>query len=497
MAQEFPNIPLKKFDWLLVKSFIGPFILTFFIALFVLVMQFLWKYIDDLVGKGLNGWVVFELIFYASARLVPLALPLAVLLSSIMTFGSLGEHLELTAIKSAGISLHRTMLPLTITVVFISIGAFIFANYYLPKSNVKFSTLLYDIRNQKPTLALKEGIFYNEIDGFSLRVEQKENDGVGLKGILLYDHSSGLGSDHVIYADKGKLLQDEKNMALTLYLENGRQYKETYTRKKPEDEERYDLYYTKFKSWEKKFDLSKFKLNRSDENFFKDMKQMLSLNQLQNQRDTIEIEKNELYKSMEGYNTPYFSFLKFKNDNTPIDTNNIVFKSFDSIQQWIGSFTSSEQNVMHERAMNQARGVKNYSDIVVNQIGFKVRESNLFLVEIYRKFTLSIACIVLFFIGAPLGSIIRKGGLGWPLAYSILFFIIYHVTSIIGEELAEKMILSTFHGMWFSTFFLTPIGVFLTYKAANDSNLFNSDFYRKILYKIFALFSKTKLNVAK
>jgi lipopolysaccharide export system permease protein len=152
---------------------------------------------------------------------------------------------------------------------------------------------------------------------------------------------------------------------------------------------------------------------------------------------------------------------------------------------------------MHERAMNQARGVKNYSDIVVNQIGFKVRESNLFLVEIYRKFTLSIACIVLFFIGAPLGSIIRKGGLGWPLAYSILFFIIYHVTSIIGEELAEKMILSTFHGMWFSTFFLTPIGVFLTYKAANDSNLFNSDFYRKILYKIFALFSKTKLNVAK
>jgi lipopolysaccharide export system permease protein len=212
----------NKLDWLLVKSFIGPFILTFFIALFVLVMQFLWKYVDDLVGKGLNTFVLFELIFYASARLVPLALPLAVLLSSIMTFGSLGEHFELTALKASGVSVLRMMRPLIVVVSMISIFAFVFSNYLLPFSNLKFQTLLYDIRNQKPTVAIKDGIFYNDIDGFNIRVDKKDPDGNTLHGIILYDHSSGLGSDHVIYAEKGQLIQDEKNMALTFFLENGK-----------------------------------------------------------------------------------------------------------------------------------------------------------------------------------------------------------------------------------------------------------------------------------
>jgi lipopolysaccharide export system permease protein len=471
---------IKIFDWLLIKSFLGPFVLTFFISLFVLVMQFLWKYVDDMVGKGLNGFVVLELIFYASARLVPLALPLAVLLSSIMTFGSMGEHLELTAIKAAGISLHRTMLPLTITTLFISIGAFVFSNYLLPKSNLKFSSLLYDIRNQKPSLAIKEGIFYNEIDGFNLRVERKGSDGSTLYGILLYDHTSGQGSDHVIYAEKGKFIQDDESMALTLLLENGNQYKETSTRKQPEDPENYDLYYTKFKSWEKKFDLSKFKLSRSDENFFKDMKQMLALEQLIRQRDTVLTEKQKLLNTMNEYTSSNYSFSKFKNDSAPPMTDNGLFKPFSKIKERLSTFPKTERNAIFERALNQARAVKNYADILLSQLDFKQRDANSYSIEIYRKFTLSIACLVLFFIGAPLGSIIRKGGLGWPLAYSIVFFIIYHVSSIIGEKSAEKQAMSVFMGMWFSTFVLLPIGLFLTIKAANDSNLFNIDFYLKL-----------------
>jgi lipopolysaccharide export system permease protein len=487
------KLPIKKIDLLLVKSFIGPFILTFFIALFVLVMQFLWKYVDDLVGKGLDTWVLAELMFYSSARLVPLALPLAVLLSSIMTFGALGEHMELTAAKSAGISLLRLMQPLIITVAVISIGAFFFSNNLLPISNLKFTSLLYDIRNQKPTVAIKEGIFYNEIDGFNLRVDKKSEDGNLLYGIILYDHTSGMGSDHVIYAKKGKLIQDEENSALTLLLENGKQYKDVSTRKKPEDPENYDLYYTKFKSWEKKFDLSKFKLSRSDENFFKDLKQMLGLSQLLLQMDTLKTAKENLQNSMLEYSNPYFSFSKFNKDSInaeQVNSSTALFVPFKNIDDYLSKLDRNEQNAVFERAKNQSRNIKNYAEILQGQIDYKYREYVSYLIEVYRKFTLSIACLVLFFIGAPLGSIIRKGGLGWPLAYSIVFFIVYHVTSIIGEKSAEKLAMSTFSGMWLSTFVLLPIGIFLSYKAMKDSALFNKEPYIKLWNKVAFIFYK-------
>src|ERR1017187_4054931 len=279
---------MKKLDQLVIKSFIGPFILTFCIAQFVLVMQFLWKYIDDLVGKGLNTWVLIELLTYASARLVPLALPLAVLLASIMTYGAFGEHFELTAVKSAGISLLRFMRPLIFTVTGISIFAFFFSNNLLPRANLKFSALLYDIRHQKPTLALKPGIFYSGIDGFFIKVGDKNDKTNSLYNITVYDHTSGHGDDHVITASSGKMTQDEDEMALTLMLDSGRQYREVDP-KDPKDLKgnNYEMVSTSFRSWEKRFDLSQFKLNRTDENFFKDLKQMLNLRQLYGEIDTI------------------------------------------------------------------------------------------------------------------------------------------------------------------------------------------------------------------
>ena len=479
---------MKKLDWLVIKSFIGPLILTFCIAQFVLVMQFLWKYIDDLVGKGLNTWVLIQLLGFASARLVPLALPLAVLLASIMTYGSFGEHFELTAVKSAGISLLRFMLPLIYTVIGISIFAFFFSNNLLPMANLKFSSLLYDIRHQKPTMALKPGIFYSGIDGFFIKTVEKDDKTNSLFNITVYDHTSGHGDDHVITATKGKMLQDEDEMALTLLLENGKQYREI----DPKDPgaNNYEMISTSFKSWEKRFDLSQFKLSRTDESFFKDLKQMMNLKQLYGEIDTINHESDNLKKGLVTYMVPYLNMKKFGIDTLKSDVS-IKPEKFDSVAQLMAGYDRAKKIQMMEVAMNNARNIKNYADVTAKQVDFKNHDLVTHMVEVYRKFTLSVACLVLFFIGAPLGSIIRRGGLGWPLFYCVILFIVYHITSLTGEKLAENDVLTAFSGMWLSTFVLTPIGLFLTLKATDDSKIYSAEYYRNILHRIFKSKAKT------
>jgi lipopolysaccharide export system permease protein len=473
---------VKKLDWLVVKSFIGPFVLTFFIAQFVLVMQFLWKYVDDLVGKGLDTWVLMELLMYASARLVPLALPLAVLLASIMTYGSFGEHYELTAVKSAGISLFRFMRSLIITVTLISIFAFFFSNNLLPRANLKFGALLYDIRHQKPTVALKPGIFYSGIDGFAIRAGQKDDETNTLYDITVYDHTSGKGDDHVITAKKGSMTQDEEALALTLTLDTGKQYREIDP-KDPGKENPYQMVNTEFSSWEKRFDLSQFKLARTDENFFKDLKQMLDLEQLYTEIDTINMEAGKLKEGFANYTVPYVNLKKFGMDTATKEVKVAAIK-FDKPEDLLLGFEKTKRIQVMEIAMTRARNIKNFADITTKQLEYKGRDYTTHMVEVYRKFTLSIACLVLFFIGAPLGSIIRKGGLGWPLFYCVIFFIVYHVTSIIGEKLCENNVLTVFGGMWLSTFILTPIGLFLTLKATNDSKIYSTDYYQNVFRQL-------------
>lgn len=473
---------VKKLDWLVVKSFIGPFILTFCIAQFVLVMQFLWKYVDDLVGKGLDTWILLELLMYASARLVPLALPLAVLLASIMTYGAFGEHYELTAVRSAGISLFRFMRSLIITVTLISIFAFFFSNNLLPRANLKFGALLYDIRHQKPTVALKPGIFYSGIDGFAIRAGEKDDETNTLYNITVYDHTSGKGNDHVITAKRGMMTQDEQALALTLKLDTGKQYREIDP-KDPAQANTYAMVNTEFSSWEKRFDLSQFKLARTDENFFKDLKQMLNLDQLYSEIDTIHQEADKLKKGYAEYNVPYMGFKKFGFDTAKQNAKLAPVK-FNKPEDLVAGFEKTKRIQVMEVAMTRARNVKNFSDITAKQLEYKDKDFISHMVEVYRKFTLSVACLVLFFIGAPLGSIIRKGGLGWPLFYSVIFFIIYHVTSIIGEKLSENNVLTVFGGMWLSTFILTPIGLFLTLKATNDSKIYSTDYYRNVIGKL-------------
>ena len=247
------------------------------------------------------------------------------------------------------------------------------------------------------------------------------------------------------------------------------------------------MYHTSFKSWDKKFDLSKFKLSRTDETFFKDMKQMMNLPQLLHQIDTIGFDRKNLVAGLHNYLVPYYGYTRTGLDTLvkPLAKENVNFPlDFVNTTDMLRTFDKKDQNTIMERALTQARNIKSYSNIVVKQIEFKDTDIVKHMIEVYRKFTLSIACIVLFLIGAPLGSIIRKGGLGWPLFYSIIFFIIYHVTSIIGEKTADKLVISAFEGMWMATFVLTPVGLFLTYKAANDSKLFDLDSYRRFFMRL-------------
>ena len=354
-------------------------------------------------------------------------------------------------------------------------------------ANLKFSALLYDIRHQKPTMALKPGIFYSGIDGFFIKTAEKDDKTNSLFNITVYDHTSGHGDDHVITASKGKMIQDEDEMALTLLLENGKQYREV----DPKDAKanNYEMISTSFGSWEKRFDLSQFKLSRTDESFFKDLKQMMNLHQLYGEIDTINMESISLKKGLIGYMNPYLNMKKWGIDTIKKETG-ITPVKFDSVSELLAPFDRTKKIQIMEVAMNNARNIKNYADVTTKQLDFKNHDWVTHMVEVYRKFTLSVACLVLFFIGAPLGSIIRRGGLGWPLFYCVIFFIVYHITSLIGEKLAENDVLTAFGGMWLSTFVLSPVGIFLTLKATNDSKMYNAEYYRNLIHRMFK--SKTK-----
>jgi lipopolysaccharide export system permease protein len=350
-------------------------------------------------------------------------------------------------------------------------------------ANLKFSALLYDIRHQKPTMAIKPGIFYSGLDGFFIKAETKDDKTNSLSNITVYDHTSGKGDDHVITASGGKMIQDEDAMALTLLLENGKQYREMDP-KVPTEKNTYQMVSTSFASWEKRFDLSQFKLSRTDESFFKDLKQMMNLRQLYGEIDTINIEANNLKKGLMGYTKPYLNMQKYGIDTLKKETAVTPVK-FDSVSQLMSEYPRAKKIQIMEVAMNNARNIKNYADVTSKQLDFKDHDLVTHMVEVYRKFTLSIACLVLFFIGAPLGSIIRRGGLGWPLFYSVIFFIIYHITSLTGEKLCENDVLTSFSGMWLSTFVLSPIGLFLTLKASADSKIYSTEYYRNLIHRYF------------
>lgn len=467
---------MKKLDKLLILSYLGPLLLTFCIALFVLDMMFLWKYIDDLIGKGIEGGVLAELMFYASAVQVPMAFPLAVLVASIMTFGSFGEQFELTAVKAAGISLFRFMRPLIYFTIFLSIGAFYFSNNILPVANLEFSTLLSDIRKQKPALAFQEQIFNSDIKDFSIRVNGKSDDEKTVYDVIIYDHSENKGNNHVIIADSAEFGYENNGAVMTIALFNGSQYKEETM--PIEQNVPAKMMITSYKNWEKHFDLSEFQLERQDQTSFTKLHRMLNLKQLKLGADTVLIDVVSERDLMMENISRYYLFLKkgqdtislFSQKKLPIN----YYKEY-------GDLNYAQQLNILKSAQIKARNIKN---IVVSKdeiIKFKLRDLIQFRLYMHQKFTLSVACLVLFFIGAPLGAIIKKGGFGWPMLLAVIFFVIYIVTSIMGEKTAEQLVLTPWQGMWLSTFLLTPVGIFLTWKAKNDSPIFTGNFYKQLL----------------
>jgi lipopolysaccharide export system permease protein len=472
---------VKKLDKLLVLSYLGPLLLTFCIALFVLDMMFLWKYVDDLIGKGIEGSVLAELMFYASAVQVPMAFPLAVLVASIMTFGSFGEQFELTAVKASGISLFRFMRPLIILTIFLSVSAFFFSNNVLPVANLEFSTLLSDIRKQKPALAFEEKIFNNDIQDYSIRVNGKSEDDRTVYDIMIYDHSENRGNNHLVIADSAEFGYLNDGAVMTIALHNGHQYKEETMPIEINTPQK--LMITSFRHWEKQFDLSAFKLERQDQTAFTKLHRMLNLKQLKNGADSVLIQMENERDLMMTNISRYYVFMNPERDTSAL------FQQERLASNFYGAYDSllyhKKLDVLNS-ALIKARNMKNIIVSKDEMLGYKFKDLIQYRLYMHQKFTLSVACLVLFFIGAPLGAIIKRGGFGWPMLLAVIFFVIYIVTSIMGEKTAEQMVLSPWQGMWLSTFLLMPIGIFLTWKAKNDSPIFTGAFYRNL----FALKNK-------
>ncbi|RIJ45488.1 YjgP/YjgQ family permease [Maribellus luteus] len=480
---------MKRLHLYIIKSFVGPFIMTFFIVLFVLLMQFLWKYVDDLVGKGLEFDVLGEMMFYAGFALLPLAFPLAMLLASIMTFGSLGENYELVAMKSAGISLFRIMKPLMVIAVLVTFSAFYFSNNIIPKTNLRFQTLMYSVKQQRPELVLQSGVFTNEMDGYSIKVGRKDSKTKMLYDLLIYDHTSGKVNESVTVADSGMLRITEDKQYMVLNLFHGVNYAEDKSQStKGSDNNGFRR--DSFDEQIIRVKVRGFDFNRKDEDLFRNKYSMLSITELQAMEDTLSDEYySQLSKYMVQINLNATIARKMHNlvqrhDSLKIEADVPVA---DSIFDFDTFFTGRDKWVQAEIAgiaLQNARSVTQNINMYESQLYSRKKWLNKYKMERHRKFTLSVAVLIFFFIGAPLGAIIRKGGLGMPVIVSILMFILYYIISMTGEKSAREDVWSMFGGMWFSSFIFLPLGVWLTYKAVTDSSIMSSETYTKLFSKL-------------
>lgn len=571
---------MKKLDKLVLKSFLGPFVLTTFVVVFILLSQTMIKYFDDFAGKGLGFNVFAELLFYFAVFTTPIALPLAVLLSSLMTFGALGEHSELTAIKSSGISLIRTLTPIFGFTIVISLLAYVNNNYIVPKANLKAYSLLYDIKMKKPALDIKEGAFYNGLRGLSIKVNKKDGDG-NLEEVIIYDHREGGGNTNVILAERGKMYTILNERYLTLELYDGRIYRQvteqnrrrtvSYTEVEPYQEDR-------FAASKLVISLAEFEFNRTDEELFSTNRLMLNVNELDyyidSLRDELTGDRYNVYYSMVGYlashvkdrieppkylveekrridsvrNEQYERMYSDEEETNNEDSVSIEQKdqkgffsrfrkdkpekkakprpayapsiTYPGDQRY---FTGTYYSPFGKRSESQVARVEKTDSVIAalpadsaavtlfkvdsaiqarenraflianaiekartakSQIGAEAErlfnsEHNLrkYEIEKHKKFAQAFACLVMFLVGAPLGSIIKKGGLGVPVIISIFFFILFYVISMTGEKWARQGIITPFWGVWNANFALLPLGLFFLKQARVDARLFDSDFY--------------------
>jgi lipopolysaccharide export system permease protein len=471
---------MKRLHLMIIRAFAGPLFITFVIVLFILVMQFLWKYVDDLMGKGLEWYTLLELMTYATASFVPLALPLAILLASIMTLGGLGENTELVPMRSAGLGLLRILYPLMLAVGVLAVGSFYFSNNVLPVANLKFHSLLWDVTRKKPAMNLQPGIFYNGIDGFSIRAMQKDQDG-GLHDVLIYDHSKPFqGNRTVVRAESGTMNRSTDGRYLILTLKNGHFYDE---QSPAGDRSKYPMMRGTFDEDEIRLDLSGLGLDRTDQDLFKDHFKMLTLGQLQVAEDSLRRQMNERIEEQQHHLANSLLITRGK-PSTPILTLGGTTKQFEA------SLDPDMRRNYYDVAVNMVRNNINFIDRSAEERHGRLEQISKFRVEWHRKPMLATACILFFFIGAPLGAIIRKGGMGLPVVFAIIFFLIFHIISFSTEKLVIATKLNPWPGMWISTLVLLPIGALLTWKASTDSPLFDADAYYRGWERIRSLFRR-------
>jgi len=440
-------------------------------------MLFLFKYVDDLIGKGFEWYIILELMYYASAANVSMALPLSILLSSIMTFGTLGENYELVAIKSAGLSLQKAMRPLFVLIIFIAISSFIFSDYMLPKANLKYGSLLWDITNKKLSFLIKEGVFNNSIPGYSIRVDKKGDDGVSLYDVMIYDHTNNNGMAKIIIAKEGKMYSSDK--FLYLKLKNGVRYEESSGRN-TYNNPRQELTRMRFTETDQKFDISSFKMARTDEQDFRNNTQMLNLKGLTKKRDSLTKELDSVNKFASTSVNSYYRQNNYSKGYTRVKVAPKVIKG-----DILKMVPEKERLTVITSALDLATSVKQTASSRVTDFEERTRSIIKVQLEYQRKFTLAVSCLLLFFIGAPLGAIIRKGGLGLPVVMAIVFFLLYHIIATVSEKSATTGSLRPFFGMWLAIFILSPLGAFLTYKATVDSALFDVGYFKQLFLNLF------------
>ncbi len=617
---------MKRIDKLIISSFFGPFFLTFLVVVFILLTQHMLKYFDDIIGKDLDWAVLAQLLFYFAVFLTPVAMPLAVLLSSLMTFGNLGEHFELTAIKSAGISLLRALFPIFIFVLGLTVFAFYSNNYFVPKAALEAYSLLYDIKQKKPALDLKEGAFYNGIPDFSIKVEKKHDDGMTIEDIIMYDHRKIIGNKKVILADSGLMYTVNNDRYLKLELFHGNFYFEDYTEAaKSNSRSKETMSRSSFDRSEYVLDLSSFGMDRTDKSLFEGNRIMRNLSQLTNDVDSVGESIQDL--KLKIFNEQQYAFFyHLRGDTIPLtsdlekvmqakltekaiqdslnsDTVSVVSNESDTLEGEAEtnlelklankkivdtsrskkpkretspyqkskvsdrktiptkeklettaktaelsitkknkrpqrfnqkaqltqsnkiSSTKRPQRIIPKRAM-KINDTLNHTQIMayidsirgheielsklqstlnnVRQAKTKVQshntrlerlvgEQNIFEIQYHKILANSAACIIMFLIGAPLGAIIKRGGLGMPVLLSIIFFIIFYVLSMTGEKWAKQDIIDPMWGIWSANLILLPVGLFFLRQARNDIRLFEADFYNVMLERFKTWFSGKKV----
>ncbi len=483
---------MKKLDQFILKSFIGPFIAILLVVVFILVMQFLWLYIDELVGKGLSFKVILEFLGWGSVTMLPLSLPLATLLASMMTLGTLGENNELLAIKAAGISLQRVLVPLGAACLVVSIGAFFISNDLMPVAFNKIYTLRDDIGKTKEEIKIPTGTFYNGIEGYILRVNERDDETGVMHGVMVYNHTGNKGNTSLTIADSAMMKMSKDKSYLTFTLYDGANYEETNSRNYRDTT--LQLQKIDFKSQQLYIPLQNYAFEKSDSARFDDEVKSMNLKQLHHGQDSIgNLNAAAMASNIKGLmNT---RSLRFHNqlDSAVVASRSSHFtmkegEGWDDFDLEINALSNAKNNAeeMQVTLSSYSRERFHYT--------FTLRRID---IEILKKFALSVACLIFFFIGAPLGALIRKGGLGTPAIISVLFFVAYWVIDISGTKLARDGAVGPFHGVFISSYILLPTGLFLTWKAINDSSVFNMDavksIFRKIKIRIMSIFKKTRI----